>query len=352
MSDLNVMESSDSSIDGGSESVSTPNNGETAATLPKTGGKYDRWYDLNPEAKEVGASDDNGSKEDEQSDDRKPVPPKAPEKPQENKGKKPTIDELAKKKGWSEERKQKELDWERRERVMTARNKTQAEAHAREMEATRKELAELRAKIEGKHEKPKLKRENFVSDEEYLETLAERKAEEKLAAQMQGYQKQSYENQVRQEAQQEFKRGWTSKVHNNFRDESERREFVAMVEETPDNLHQEIHEFVQNSDVGPRMLHVMLQRPEYIDALNQLPASVRATRLGQLESAIYSQMQSSRAPAQPRQQAPSRPAAALQRATRAPAPIGSVGNSGSSAAPEDLPDQDQVAAYKRKKFGV
>ena len=190
--------------------------------------------------------------------------------------KKLTIDELAKKKGWDEERKGKELEWDRRVRVLTAQKKSQAEAHARDMQNLQKQMQELQAKFDGKaNETPKAKRENFVSDEEWIEHQVKTGATEATQKQMQEFQRQQEERQVQEQEQQAFKQGWTAKVESNFDSPEDKAEFIQLVQETPDTLHKGIHEFIQNSDVGPRMLHAMLLRPDYVEALNKMPESVR-----------------------------------------------------------------------------
>ena len=274
-------------------------------------------------------------------------------------GTRPTIDELAKKKGWSDERKGQELEWDRRVRVLTAQKKSQADAHARDMQDMRRQMQEMQAKIEGKgKEQPKAKRENFVSDEEWISHQIKSGTEEHTTKQIQEMQRQQHEQQEQQQALQTFKQGWTAKVESNFENPADKAEFIQLVQETPDTLHKGIHEFLQNSEVGPRMLHTMLLRPDYVEALNKMPESVRTARLTQLETAIYSHLQAEYAkqqavPQAKPQSAPTRQTTATpQRASRAPAPIGSVGNSGSSAALSDQPEIDQVMAYKRKKFGA
>jgi hypothetical protein len=160
--------------------------------------------------------------------------------------------------------------------------------------------------------------------------------------------------QEQEQAQQAFRQHWTTMVESNFGSPEDKAEFIQLVQNTPDTLNKGIHEFIQNSDVGPRMLHAMLLRPDYVEALNKMPESVRTARLVQLETAIYTHLQGESETQQTTQ--PSVPirqtAAQPQKASRAPAPIGSIGNNGSSAPLSDQPDIDQVMAYKRKKFGA
>ncbi len=265
----------------------------------------------------------------------------------------PTIDELAKKKGWSDERKTQELEWDRRVRVLTAQKKTQAEAHNRDMANMQRMLQELQDKVEGKgKEQPKAKRENFVSDEEWINHQIKTGTEETTSRHMQELQRKQEEEQAHSQALNTFRQNWTTKVDSNFDNADDKAEFIQLVQGTPDNLHKGIHEFLQNSEVGPRMLHAMLLRPDYVEALNNMPDSVRTARLTQLETSIYNHLQNEYAKQQqPQQTAPSRQNA-TPKVSKAPAPIGSVGNSGSSVSPNDLPDIDQVMAYKKKKFGA
>jgi hypothetical protein len=334
--------------------VATPVAPELTATSQKPT-KMDFYEKLSADAEAVGAEKVT-----------KPVENKEPSVPIEKTEKdvkapdtRPTIDELAKKKGWTDERKKQEFEWDRRVRVLTAQKKSQADAHARDMQEMRKQLQDLQDKIEGHgKEQPKAKRENFVSDEEWIDHRIKTGTEEITQKQMQDYQRQQTERQEQEQAQQAFRQNWTTIVESNFGSPEDKAEFIHLVQNTPDTLNKGIHEFIQNSDVGPRMLHAMLLRPDYVEALNKMPESVRTARLVQLETAIYTHLQgeSEKQQATVQTTQPSVPirqtAAQPQKASRAPAPIGSVGNSGSSASLSDQPDIDQVMAYKRKKFGA
>lgn len=254
-------------------------------------------------------------------------------------------------------KKEKVPDWQRRISVLTAREKSQAA----EMQELRRQVAELsRSRTEGQVQQPKkLARENFLSDEEYLDHVADFKAEEKLNTKIQELQKQGEVSRESEAAHREFRSSWLQKVQSNFPREEDRREFGELLRGAKDNLHQDIHDFMQNSDVGPKMLRVLREYPDFAEALNKLPSSVRSTRLAQVEQTLYTELQQEYAAAAAAQvQAPAQrpssaaPAQQRPRVSQAPAPTGPVGNSGGSAAPADGDDAAAVHAYNRKKFGL
>lgn len=311
----------------GAEVTTTATTGLDHAPTPESNGKYDRYYKMNETKVDAGTDTQTNSEkvevEDKAEARTEPQKPKVEPKP---------------KREWTEED-------NHRVRVLTAQKKRQAEAHQRELQAVQAQLAELRAKVEGsgKVDKPVLKRENFATDEDYVAHIAEEKAQELFQKQMADYQKQQQELQQAQSNDGAFKQSWAQKVNANFPDPRERQEFIDLLDGAPDTLAPDVHEFVQHSDVGARMLKTILASAELHDALMNVPASVRGVRLGQLETAIYNQMQSKQA-SQVQQQAQVKP-----KVTQAPAPIGQIATSGTTSARE-LSTEEQVREYKRKNF--
>ncbi len=243
-------------------------------------------------------------------------------------------------------------DWQRRINTLTAREKAQAEKHAKEIDDMRTKYEELSAKVSAK-EKPKLERKNFANDEEWIDHVATEKANKFIEKRLNERDKLELEHAQKQEEQQRFQSSWDERLKANYPNPELVSEFTELVNSTPDNLHQDIHDFVRYSQVGPRMLHAMLLRPDYLQELNRLPSSVRTARLAQLEDAVYGVIESENKETQKLNSpsAPTVPAVPKKTVSNAPDPIGRVGVSGSSTSLDEQDSQAAVLAYKRKRFG-
>lgn len=308
-------------VTGAEPSQTQATTGLDHAPTPESNGKYAKYYELNKPKEEAGTSTETNAEKVnvEKVEAEKP-------KPQEPK----------QKREWTKED-QHRVD------VVTAQKKRQAEAHQRELQAVRDEMNALREEIKGKSKpaEPEFKRENFASDEEYIDHRAEVKAKAATKAAIEEFQQQQRKQAQEQQDNGQFRNSWTAKVNANFPDANERAEFVRMLDGAPDTLTPDVHEFVQFSDVGAKMLKAILGSPGMHDALMSAPASVRAVRLGQLENAIYDRMGQASAPVAPAPQ--------VKKVSQAPAPIGQIANVGSSS-PVELSTSEQVRAYKQAHY--
>ena len=340
------MSIDDQIVSAPADGTSSQQTGNDSQPAPGSESKYDKYYKMNGDSDPAGTGSENPRESDSAG---RGVKPEA----KASKASEPPTD------GNPSTKKEKVPDWQRRISVLTAREKSRET----EMQTLRQQVAELsRAKEEGQKEQPKkLSRENYLSDAEYLENLAEQKAEEKLNSRLQKMQSESEATRNSEAAHKEFRQGWLQKIESNFPNPEDRQEFGELLKGAKDDLHTDIHDFMQNSDVGPRILKTLRLHPEFADALNKLPASVRSTRLAQVEQVLYSEVQQEYAAAAAAQvqapaagQAQSRPVPAgqKQKVSMAPAPTGPVGNSGANAIADEASDADAVRAYKRRKFGL
>lgn len=232
--------------------------------------------------------------------------------------------------------KEHESGYDRRIRVLTAREKAANERNA----ALEARLNALEGKLTP--QQPKLTRDNFLTDSEY-DAYREKELLGKVTGELQTRESQRQQEEAKQR---EFKSSWADRVNTIYTDPVRKQAFADLVRESPDNLHSDVHDYVKTSNVGPMMLEAFLMRPDFAEQVSQMPAIKRAATLMRLEDGINEHL-ATRATTPP---APSRPAAS--QVSRAPAPVGPVGvSSAGTVDPNSLPSEDRVRAYKQKRFG-
>jgi hypothetical protein len=234
-----------------------------------------------------------------------------------------------------EQAKEHTPDWQRRIDKLTRRNKT----YESELQALRKQVEDLKPK----QPQQKLTKENFVSEEEYQEHIAKRVYEQQQEAMSKANAEQYESERKAMEQQQEFAKTWKDKTDRVFAGDKEGREqFENLLREVSSdedfNLHQDIHDYIGDSDIGPRILHVLMLRPDLVERYNSLKPVTRGAALSRLEGEIISLMRG----AVPQEQKPA------SNVSKAPAPIGPVGNHGARTEPSDEELLDQ---YYKKKNG-
>lgn len=226
-------------------------------------------------------------------------------------------------------------DWQRRINTLTRKNKS----YESEMEALRREIQSLK---QPKVEQPKLTRDNFLTDDEWIDYKAELKARDVINKQMSEASQMRAERDSQYAQEQGFKQNWNQKVASNFADDQEGlSQLNELLHDAEDNMHQDIHDYIEDSPIGPRMLHVLLLRPDLVERYNQMKSVTRGVALARLEDEIMGVL-NGRTPVGAQ---PSKPTASV---SKAPAPIGQVGTSGSSR--DSLSDDEAIALYRKNKY--
>jgi hypothetical protein len=280
--------------------------------IPKIADKYADYYDMNSETTtDVGTSEVKV----EDKTEVKPVDDKQPDDsstPEEKPVHKPA--------------------WQKRIDKQTAKIK--------QLEA---QLAEIQNVKANQKELPKYKRENFVSDDEY-----EQYRDQQLEANVNKKFTETQEKQIieakRAAEEEAFNTTWQEKVKHNFDGDQEGyTEFAGLIRQNATAMskwHQDIHDFMEGTDYGPRMMQVLFYRPDIIEQINTAKPIVRMKILNNLESEIATVLR------QPKvAQQPAKPAV-----TKAPTPIGTVGSTGSVLS-DDESDDVAYQRYMKKKFG-
>lgn len=295
--------------------------GQESQPNPANETKYSEYYALQDKGdggNQSQKSEENDVKSEgaEKTQDAKPEPVKAPEQEQVQ-DKKPHIP-----------------DWQKRINKQTAIIKRQ--------EA---ELAELKKWRESQAQptKPKLTRDNFVTEEEWIDYKAEQKVKEILAKQQEETAKGQGEAEQKQKEVIEFQRKWANVVRSNFEgDEQGMREFLAKVQdpEITEGMDKDVHDYVESSPVGARLLDVLINRPDLVEQINGAKPVYKGEILRRLESQVYQFMQSKKGDT----------GKAKVPETKAPKPIGSISQEG-SALDEETAQRVQYDNYMKKKHG-
>jgi hypothetical protein len=302
------------------DSILGPSQGETVlegSTAPVANPKYAKYYEMNKATSEAGTSDgdageDSGSQGAGETTAGKPPAPKPEKAKQEDQGHKSGYD--------------------RRIGVLTAREKA-ANEQIRALEAR---LAALETPVQTK---PKLTRDNFLTQEEY-DDHRDRELTERVRNDLQ---KESLEGQKKAQEQNAFKSGWVDSVNKLYTTPEKKAAFSDLVRNSPDNLHKDVHEYIRSTEVGPMMLEAFLLRPDFAEQVKAMPSAKRAATLMRLEEGIIGHLED--------QQAGSSQTRTPSRVTAAPTPIGVVGGNASGIPdPDSLPSLDRVRAYKKNRF--
>jgi len=280
-------------------------NGNDLETVSQIPSKYDAYY----KASGDGSEDLGGSKEESSETvvDVEGVKTEAPTPKAETK-----VDESQPKKS----------GYERRIGVLTNRNKMLEDR-----------LAKLEAAQNQKPEKV-LTRENFLTDAEYG-AYKDEQLEKRILGKV----------QPQQQAPQDdgFKRSWNEKVNSTL-NEDERGELFDLIGAYKDDpafqIHEDLNEFFAHSPVGARAMLDLLNRPAVLQEINNMPAYQRYDALRTIEQGLTARTQKVPQPAKPV-------------VSKAPSPIGTIGNTGMPAGIDTDQENDprQVQSYYMKRYG-
>lgn len=224
--------------------------------------------------------------------------------------------------------------YDRRISVLTKREK-EAQEKLRQLE---KEVAELR---KGKSEPKKFSRESCASDEEYMEHLAEQKAEAKVREYMDvtGKKNEAAINDYQKQIQ--FEKTWQEKQKKVFGgNEAARQQYLELQQSVdPEEIDSDTYDFIAESPVAPLLHAVILSDAELRERLNSMTPIRRGNILLEIERRIEASMQGG-------QGSVSKPQKAT---TNAPDPVGSVSTGGSSLSDSELSWKEQLQKHAQNR---
>jgi hypothetical protein len=210
----------------------------------------------------------------------------------------------------------------------------------RELEEERSQLLKTREKVVAE---PKYTADNFVSDAEYRVYEAKRLAREASIEANLELQDQRISNLSNQTNDAEFKASWSEKMASNFEgDPGGADAFRKELSSTTVQLHPDVHSYVEATEYGPRMLQVLLLRPDIVSQINKSTPVVRSALLLKLDREIERHMSGLASAA---------PAPAQRKVTSAPTPLAPVGQGGGSTLTDEESDEVARARYDKRHFG-
>lgn len=174
-------------------------------------------------------------------------------------------------------------------------------------------------------------RENFESDDQYIEAMADYKVDQKLS-QREAQQKVVQEQTSKAET-------WQSKMD---AARAEIQDFDAIMEGADFPVANHVAELIMEHDHGPKLMHHFAQNPAEVEKLNAMSPAKAAFELGKLATKFDAAPDT----------ASSKPAAAAP-VSKAPPPAGRQVGAGRATTPAlgDLSMDDYIAARKAQGAG-
>lgn len=201
-----------------------------------------------------------------------------------------------------------------------------------EMQQLKQELEQIKSQLSSnKPSEKKLTRENFRTDDEYIEHLTELKLNEKLENQQEMYQQKIKE----QESYDELASTWEEKINDNFKSNVERDKYNELVTEYGDPsqyFEQDVIEYMFKNPYGPKMLNYFYERPSIINTINSMHNIDKADALRKIYSYVSKETPK-------------------KKVSNASAPVGSLSqsNSGAIKQPNEMTDDEKLKAYRAGK---
>lgn len=216
-----------------------------------------------------------------------------------------------------------------------------------------KQIAELKdqlAKVkETAGQKPnKYTRDNFINDEEYEEwkdKSVTQRIRDELKQEMLENELRRVEQEKAHEENESFRQSWSQKVGKNYEPNSkEYQEYVTISrnQEYLNSLPEAVHDYVESTDFGPLMIHVLYHRPDLVDSIAKSKSIAQTRTLMKLEAEIEAAYNGKAS----EQKQTAQPVA--NKVSKAPAPIGQVGVSGVTSTEED--DATTYAKYIKQNI--
>lgn len=204
----------------------------------------------------------------------------------------------------------------------------------REVEEMRARLAQIEAaKEQPQKPKERYRKEQFKSEEDYLDYLVNERLQEVAIRTAEEQQKQTA---LRQQYE-SLAADWNRKITDNFPDPQSQQEYAKALQELGhpgEVFDQRINEYIFRNPVGPKMLQYLSGRQELIEQLNSMHDWDLAGSLQQI--AQYVSARQGSAPAAPR-------------TSKAPAPQGRLGTGkrGATESAEGMSDAELMAYYRK-----
>ena len=206
----------------------------------------------------------------------------------------------------------------------------------KQLRTTQEELAEIRASTEKKPAGPELKRENFLTEDEWDDHRANKRVDAILEKRRLEEREQSQKQEIAKNEDDGFRKSWAEKVQRTM--SADDIEALSLLSETynGEQFSQHIHDVVTHSEMGPRIVYELLKSPDIVVELNRMPAIVAAQRLLEVEKYLK-RIDSAKK--------------SKQTASAAPAPIGQVGGLGGHVS-GTRSTEDEAFAYNKRKYGA
>ena len=223
--------------------------------------------------------------------------------------------------------------YDRRVRVLTARE-TEYKKKISAME-------ERLARLEGPAKKQEISRDGYQTQAEYDRVVAKEAAKEALSEEISTMKQQ----EDAQRGVQEFRQTLAQKAKATMAP-AEIEHYRGMIAEgaDPEQLFTPaVREFLDDSEMGMRMMYTLMSHPELIDRVNALKGTTLAARMLQLEDLTARDLQGMRKMSEG---ATASAAVQTPQVSKAPAPIGDFGAQGGSAA--NLSDEERLALYYKR----
>jgi len=182
----------------------------------------------------------------------------------------------------------------------------------------------------------KLTPDNFLTNEEYVEAVADQRSKATLAEYQKNFNIESLNQEITNVKNKEFSDNWNEKVTESFPVEEDKKAFNQLVEQHGDlGLPKDVHDYLDYSADGPKLYTVLALRPDVLANIMSKSESVRVRILGDLEKVIN--------------QTPVSSPETKPQTTNAPAPIGDVQSNSSGKSAKS--DADQIQAYLKGRYG-
>ena len=182
-----------------------------------------------------------------------------------------------------------------------------------EAQQAKRENAELRARMEAMatraepvKEEPRPDRSKFANDEDYIEAVAEWKADQRLAKR----EREQEEAKAKTEREQLAKNWQAAQV----RARAEIEDYDEVIKASDVNLPGHLHQAILESDIGPHLAYYFAKHPDEAKRYGAMSATRSLRELGKLEDRITEDADDEPAPKK------SAPSPAVEK-SKAPAPI-------------------------------
>jgi hypothetical protein len=214
---------------------------------------------------------------------------------------------------------------------------SQRKAAETEAQQAKRESAELRARLEAMSaqaapvkEEPRPDRSKFANDEEYIEAVAEWKADQRLAKR----EREQAEAKAKAEREQ-LATNWQKAQE---RAKAEIDDYEAVIKASDVQLPGHLHQAILESDVGPHLAYYFAKHPDEAKRFADMSATTALRQLGKLEDRLADDSDDEPAPK-------ASPTPAVEK-SKAPAPITPV-KDGRAVDPGPANSFDEYRARRR-----